>query len=147
MKTFTYRFQVDAPIEQVAAFHRDARVLKKLTPPPLIVQIHQVEPLAEGSIAEFTMWAGPLPIRWRAVHSQVHPGQGFTDRQERGPFQDWVHQHSFTALTPQRTEVSDQVTATPSGHWFWGLVSRLMWLSLPLLFFYRAWQTRRALER
>lgn len=147
MKTFSHRFDVDAPLDQVVAFHKDARVLKQLTPPPVIVQIHQVEPLAEGSIAEFTMWAGPLPIRWQAVHSQVQPGQGFTDTQTRGPFKYWSHQHIFAALTPERTEIIDRVRAIPSNHLLWGLVSRLMWFSLPFLFSYRAWRTRQALTR
>lgn len=55
MKTFTNTFKVNAPIQSVADFHSSTNALKKLTPFPVIVQIHQLEPLAEGSMAEFTM--------------------------------------------------------------------------------------------
>jgi hypothetical protein len=44
-----------------------------------------MEPLAEGSISDFTLWFGPLPIRWTARHSHIDPLHGFTDTQVRGP--------------------------------------------------------------
>lgn len=92
------------------------------------------------------MWLGPLPVRWVAVHTQVDPDQGFTDTQERGPFQSWVHRHSFESIDEETIEVVDDIQAEPSSHLFWGLISRLMWLNLPYLFWYRAWATRRQLE-
>lgn len=77
MPTFTYTFVVNAPLTAVAAFHHDTRILKKLTPPPIFVQIHRYEPLGDGSEAEFTLWFGPLPVRWLAVHLEVGE-HGFT---------------------------------------------------------------------
>jgi len=68
METFTITFQVKTPIQAVAEFHSSTNALKKLTPFPVIVQIHQLEPLGEGSMAEFTMWFGPFPVRWVAQH-------------------------------------------------------------------------------
>ncbi len=49
MPTFDYTFEVPANVEQVAAFHEDARVLQRLT--PAYVKIHRVDPLADGAIA------------------------------------------------------------------------------------------------
>ena len=40
--------------------------------------------MTEGSISEFTLCMGPVPIRWRAIHSDIGP-KGFTDIQEIGP--------------------------------------------------------------
>jgi ligand-binding SRPBCC domain-containing protein len=144
MKRYSHRFQVQAPLARVAEFHRDTRALKHLTPPPLIVRFNELQSMAEGSIADFTMWFGPLPIRWVAVHSGVNPKTGFTDSQVRGPFETWVHRQNFEALDKNSTEIRDEI---PSQHPFWGLVSRMMWLNLPILFTYRAWRTRKALER
>ena len=79
MPVFDYAFTVRAPLARVAEFHRDTRALQRLSPPPMFVQLHRLEPLAEGSVAEFTLWLGPLPLRWRAVHSNVDPLGGFTD--------------------------------------------------------------------
>ncbi len=136
-----HRFTVNAPRTAVSAFHQDSRALRLLTPPPIWVQFHQVEPLAEGSVADFTMWLGPLPVRWTAVHTQVSP-HGFTDTQQRGPFQFWRHQHTFQELNAWSTGVIDEIEAEPGN-----LISRFMWLTLPMLFAYRAWRTKRALQK
>ncbi|MEJ2750906.1 MAG: hypothetical protein P8183_23810, partial [Anaerolineae bacterium] len=125
----------------VSDFHRDSRALRQLTPPPIWVQFHWVEPLAEGAVADFTMWLGLLPVRWTAVHTQVTP-HGFIDTQKRGPFKRWIHQHSFRELDNGKTEVVDEIEAEPGN-----LVSRFMWLTLPVLFAYRGWRTRWALRR
>lgn len=85
MPVFDTSFTVPAPLQKVAEFHRDTRALKRLTPPPVFVQIHSMEPLAEGSRSVFTMWFGPLPLRWTAIHSNVDTMHGFTDTQEKGP--------------------------------------------------------------
>lgn len=146
-RTFTHRFSVRAPLERVIAFHSDTRALKILTPPPVIVQFHQVQPLGEGSVADFTLWLGPLPVRWVAVHTEFQGGHSFVDIQNSGPFKSWRHRHTFKARSDDRTEIFDEVQAEPSRHILWGLVSRLMWLNLGMLFAYRAWITRRHLER
>lgn len=141
MGQYKHRFTVNAPLTVVAEFHRDSRALRLLTPPPVWVQFHSVEPLAEGSVADFTMWLGPLPVRWTAVHTQVTP-HGFSDTQKRGPFRAWQHRHSFRELGDGRTEVMDEVEAEPGN-----LISRFMWLNLPILFAYRGWQTRRVCRK
>ncbi|MFC1878828.1 hypothetical protein ACFLZW_02830 [Chloroflexota bacterium] len=147
MRKYSHRFSVQAPLGAVVEFHQDSRALKLLTPPPLFVTFNKVEPLAEGSVADFTMWLGPLPIHWVATHSGVDPMHGFSDSQTTGPFEVWIHRHSFESLDDNNTEIVDQIQAKPSNHPFWGIVSRIMWLSLPVLFVYRSRQTRRALER
>jgi len=141
MKKYTHKFTVKAPLSAVSEFHRDSRALRMLTPPPMWVQFHQVDPLAEGSVADFTMWLGPLPVRWTAVHTQVTP-QGFEDTQQRGPFKFWRHRHTFQELNLGTTGVVDEIEAEAGN-----LVSRFMWLTLPILFAYRAWRTRRALRK
>ena len=96
--SFTSRFIVPATLEAVARFHADPRALTKLTPPPTVMRVHRMDPLAEGSVSEFTMWVGPIPIRWRAVHSGFKALKGFTDTQELGPMARWIHRHSYRAL-------------------------------------------------
>ncbi len=147
MKHYSHNFLVQAPLVRVAKFHSDTSALKYLTPPPLVVRFNEMQPHAEGSTADFTIWFGPLPVRWIARHSDVNPAAGFTDTQVAGPFETWIHRHSFVALDENCTIIRDTIQAQPSQHPFWGLISRMMWLSLPLLFAYRAWRTRRVLER
>jgi ligand-binding SRPBCC domain-containing protein len=143
---FTAEFAVKAPIEAVAAFHRDTRALKKLSPPPMVVQLHRVDPMAEGSVSEFTMWLGPIPIRWRAIHSQVGP-TGFTDTQDQGPLAFWQHTHHFQSMEDGKTRVQDRVEYCHHPG-IKGLLSRLLFskVGLTALFTYRKWATRRALK-
>jgi len=138
---YEHRFTVEAPLTAVAEFHKDTSALRLLSPPPMVVQFNNVEPLEEGSVADFTMWLGPLPIRWVALHSEVDPLHGFVDTQQSGPFRSWRHQHQFRAVNENRTEVIDTIEAE-----YGSLVSRFMWANLPVLFGYRGWRTRRELE-
>jgi ligand-binding SRPBCC domain-containing protein len=142
MPTFDFRFTVAAPLAAVAEFHQDTAALKKLTPPPIFAQIHQYEPLAEGSVADFTLWFGPLPVPWRAVHTQVEPA-GFTDSQLRGPLKSWQHTHRFAALAPALTEVREHIEYEHARGWR-GLFSRLLFArpGLYLLFTARKFLAR-----
>lgn len=142
MPTFDYRFTVNAPLVAVQRFHRDTRALKRLTPPPAYVQLHEVEPLAEGSVSRFTIWAGPLPLRWKALHRDVSE-HGFTDVQAEGPARKWEHTHTFRPLSDRETEIHEHVEyehhAGPPGVLTRVLLSRL---NLRLMFTYRKLVTR-----
>lgn len=147
MPTFDYAFIVNAPLQAVADFHRDTRALKRLSPPPLFVQLHRVDPLSEGAVAEFTLWFGPIPLRWLAVHSDVSAQHGFTDTQQRGPLKSWRHTHRFEAVDARTTRVREHIEYDyPAG--LPGLLARLLFSppALTFLFAYRRWVTRRALE-
>jgi len=147
MPEFKHSFLVDAPLEKVAAFHRDTRVLKQLTPLPIVARIHRFEPLAEGSRADFTLWFGPFPVRWQAVHSDVGR-HGFTDTQTRGPLKSWQHTHRFTAVGPDQTRVDDRIVYEHDAGWR-GLVSRLLFAPPGLLYLFTARKllTRRGVAR
>ena len=94
--------EVSSPIEEVAALHRNPEILKELTPPWAPVNFHRIDPQAEGSVVEMTLWLGMIPIFWRAKHLNVHPITGFSDIQEIGPFQRWKHQHNFQKLDDKK---------------------------------------------
>ena len=147
MPVFDYRFTVPASLEAVRGFHRDTSALKTLTPPPTIVQLHSIEPMAEGSVSRFTLWVGPLPLRWTAVHRNVSD-HGFTDIQQEGPAAKWEHTHTFTQLDNNQTEIHEHIEYEHK-QGFWGIVTRLLF-STPNLWFmfgYRRWITRRKLAR
>lgn len=146
MPSFSYTFSVNAPLTAVSSFHHDTRVLKMLTPPPIFAQIHHFDPLADGAIAEFTLWFGPLPVRWRAIHSQVSE-TGFTDTQLSGPLQSWQHTHTFTAVSATTTRVHEYIEYSHADGRR-GLLSRLLFnrAGLYLLFTARQFITRWHLE-
>ncbi len=147
MPTFDYKFTIEAPVTAVSHFHHDTRVLKTLTPPPIFAQIHHFDPLADGSIAEFTLWFGPVPVRWKAIHSNVSVN-GFTDTQVSGPLKSWSHTHTFTAVSETVTEIHEHIEYEYQGGWR-GLVNRLMFGKPGLmgLFTARKMITRRQLAK
>lgn len=144
---FQHRFEVEAPVAAVAAFHRQSASMGAITPPPVIVRVHQAPAILNNQDEmAFTLWLGPLPIHWVARIEEVTP-TGFVDRQVQGPFHTWIHRHTFRSLTTDRTEVIDEIEITLADHWLWKVVGWGMYLNLPLLFAYRAWQTKRLVQR
>jgi ligand-binding SRPBCC domain-containing protein len=142
---YRHRFLVRAPLARVSEFHSQSASMAAITPPPILVRIQRAPArLVEGDEMAFTMWLGPLPIRWLARIEDVS-SSGFSDRQLQGPFTEWVHRHTFTAIDEHTTAVSDEVSVRLRRHPFWGLVGLGMWLGLPILFAFRAWKTRRLL--
>ena len=143
---YQHRFLVQAPLSQVAAFHRRAASMAAITPAPIVVWQHRTpEILAEGDEMDFTMWMGFVPVDWVARIEAVS-STGFTDRQLRGPFKEWVHTHIFTAVDEQITEVVDKITLRLCPHPLWWVVGLGMRIGLPVLFAYRAWKTKRILK-
>ena len=142
MPTFDYQFTVRASLGDVSRFHANTIALKRLTPPPVIVQLHDIEPLGEGSISKFTLWLGPFPIRWTAKHRDVGE-RGFTDVQIHGPAKRWEHTHTFTPVSDEITRVTEHIEyehATGRR----GLVTRVLFsrVNLRMLFAYRKLMTR-----
>ncbi len=135
---------MDASLEAVSDFHRDTSALKILSPMPM--QLHRADPMADGSISEFTMWLGPIPIRWRAVHSDVS-ANGFTDTQESGPMAFWAHTHRFESVNENQTHIYEQIEYRhPKGSR--RFFTRLLFgkLGLQILFTYRQLATKYALR-
>jgi len=143
---YRHQFRVNASLARVAEFHNCSASMAEITPPPIIARVHNAPAvLAEGDEMSFTLWLGPLPIHWLARIENVSPS-GFTDRQLRGPFSEWVHRHTYKAVNDQVTDVIDEITLKTRFHPIWGLVGIGMRLGLPILFAYRAWKTKRILR-
>ena len=98
-------------------------------------------------MADFTLWFGPFPIHWVAVHSNVSPN-GFTDTQMSGPLKYWQHTHRFTAVSANKTRIDEHIQyAHAQG--IRGVVSRLLFSKpgLYMLFTARKLLTQRATRR
>jgi len=144
---FNHHFTVKAPLSSVVDFHQKPGSMAAITPPPIRVKFQQSpQVLADGSEMAFTLWLGPLPVRWQARIENL-TSVGFTDRQLKGPFKQWVHEHSFERVDETTTAVIDQIALQLRPNLIWGLVGLGFYIGLPLLFRYRAWKTRRLLER
>lgn len=135
---------IDTSLAAITDFHSDPRALARLTPPPICMQLHRDDrrSLTDGEI-DFTLWFGPLPIRWLARHEPGPTPHSFADSQVKGPLAYWRHEHIFTEVSGG-IELTDRITIAHRRAPL-GLLTRLAFDGLPLriLFAYRHWRTRR----
>lgn len=94
MAAFVKRSRLEAPAEEVFAWHSRAGAFERLSPPwaPARV-VERSGGLENGSRLTLRVPAGPFQLTWVAEHRDVEPGRGFRDVQVRGPFRRWEHEH------------------------------------------------------
>ncbi len=99
MKIFSFRSEQWLPrtIDEVFPFFADARNLEELTPPWLKFDVVTPEPIpmAVGTTIDYRLaWHG-IPLRWTSEIAAWEPPHRFIDRQLRGPYRLWHHEHRF----------------------------------------------------
>lgn len=146
--TYEKRSVFKTTMERMMAFHESPAAFSKLTPPPIFVQMHRDNrtSLTEGEL-EFTLWFGPVPIRWTARHEPGPTATSFADRALKGPMAYWRHEHIFEEVA-DGIALTDRVTLAHKPG-FKGLLTRLTFDGVPLriLFFYRHLRTRFAVSQ
>jgi ligand-binding SRPBCC domain-containing protein len=149
MSFFETSFKVNAPLEQVWAFHDDPIGLTKIMSFPLKVVLNHVErPVQAGSRILMTWWFGPLPIKWNITVREKVPQEFFTDVQPvgEGPFAKWEHTHAFERIDGG-TRVIDRIHYEFPFGALGRLIDKLMGkLIFKLMFAPRAKATRKYLE-
>ena len=78
-------------LQEMKRYRADPRALARLTPPPIFMRVLRDDrrSLTEGEI-EFTLWFGPLPIRWLARHENGPSPDSIADVQLRGRAGRWL---------------------------------------------------------
>jgi ligand-binding SRPBCC domain-containing protein len=104
------RLRLDQPLHSVFAFFAEARNLEQITPPWLRFELREPGPreLGAGTLIDYRLRLHGVPLRWTSRIDEWSPGQGFVDRQLRGPYRVWHHRHSFVA-DGDGTIVGDEV--------------------------------------
>lgn len=138
---------MNTTLEKMIAFHESADAFSKLVPPPMIAQLREDNRTSntEGDL-KFTLWIGPIPIKWHAQHQSGPTETSFADLMVDGPMAYWRHEHIFEAVQ-DGVKLTDRLTlAHKEG--LQGLFTRLMFDGIPLkfLFFYRHLRTKWAVE-
>lgn len=158
MDRFRRSARIDAPLDDVFAFHSEARGLLAVTPGWMDMRVERArgpdgeadpDVLATGAEVELSIRPVGFGPRQRWVSRIVDKGQGegratFRDVMVEGPFPHWVHTHRFEAAngaTVMTDLVEYELPFVP------GPLSSLGRPFLEVLFAYRHRRTRQLLER
>jgi ligand-binding SRPBCC domain-containing protein len=119
VKTSTFESvqEIAVPLATVFPFFADPRNLETITPPWLQFRILtpgaiQMRP---GALIDYRIRIRGIPVRWRTGITVWDPPHRFVDRQIRGPYRLWVHEHTFSEENGA-TKMRDRVEyAVPGG--------------------------------
>ncbi len=96
--TLTRTQWVSATIEEVFSFFENPHNLSKITPSNLGFHILAIHPdtVQEGTQILYRLkWHG-IPYRWQTLIEEWVSEEKFVDVQQRGPYIQWHHTHTFT---------------------------------------------------
>ena len=114
----TFSCTVDAPLDEVFAWHARPGAIVRLMPPWLPVRVTAETASLRDGRAELALPGG---LRWVARHDPAayDPPRRFADELASLPLRaalPWRHIHEFAALTPSATQITDRVvTPLPAG--------------------------------
>jgi ligand-binding SRPBCC domain-containing protein len=97
--TLTSEQWLPRPVSEVFPFFADAGNLDALTPPWLRFEILTPRPIEMkvGARIDYRLRLRCLPVRWQSEITAWQPPHRFVDEQLRGPYRQWIHEHTFTA--------------------------------------------------
>jgi len=114
----TFSCTVDAPLDEVFAWHARPGAIVRLMPPWLPVRVAAETASLRDGRAELALPGG---LGWVARHDPAayDPPRRFADELASLPLRaalPWRHVHEFAALTPSATQITDRVvTPLPAG--------------------------------
>jgi len=119
LRIYQLRTEVRVPgrLQEVFPFFADAGNLELLTPPWLKFEILTPRPIEMrvGALIDYRIWLRIVPMRWRTKITVWEPPYRFVDEQIRGPYRQWIHEHTFEQIG-REVAVRDHVRyAVPGG--------------------------------
>ena len=119
MKTYWLRKNIwlPQPRAKVFEFFANPGNLDRLTPAWLSFAIltPSSNQIKQGALLDYKLRIRGIPIRWQSEIAVWEPPHRFVDRQTKGPYSLWVHEHTFDEYD-NGTRVGDVVEyAVPGG--------------------------------
>lgn len=107
------RSRLPVPIDEAFAWHERPGALERLTPPWERVDIVEHGGVKDGARAVLRLRAGPVAVRWVALHRNYVRNRQFVDEQVEGPFSRWVHLHRFEPDAAAASAITDRIEFAP----------------------------------
>ncbi len=100
MRTYRLHTQLwlPRPRQEIFNFFSDPTNLERITPPWLRFKILTLQPIdmKVGTRLDYRLRLRGIPLRWQSEIAVWEPPDRFIDKQTRGPYTLWVHEHTFT---------------------------------------------------
>ncbi len=119
MKTYHLRKSIwlPKPREKIFEFFANPGNLDRLTPAWLNFSI--LTPagtdMRQGTRLDYRLCLHGLPIRWQSEISVWDPPHRFVDRQTKGPYSLWIHEHTFEERDEGTLVIDNVEYAVPGG--------------------------------
>lgn len=99
MAEFLFETELWLPRPRAEVFHffSDSHNLEDITPPFLKFVVLTPGPIEmrQGTLIDYKLRIRGFPVRWRTLISAWEPPFRFVDEQVRGPYRQWIHEHTF----------------------------------------------------
>lgn len=98
--SLTCELRVPYTRQQVFDFFADAHELERITPKWLKFQVLTPRPIEmqTGALIDYKLRLRGIPIRWKTEISAWQPPFRFVDRQLKGTYRFWNHEHTFKEI-------------------------------------------------
>ena len=88
--------KIPATNKEAFDYHAREGALERLVPPWSILTVTSHEgDIRDGAMSTFKVSFGLIGFKWTAVHFGYLQDRQFQDKMVKGPFQSWIHTHSF----------------------------------------------------
>lgn len=97
MHTLTKETIINRPLKDVFNFFSKAENLNEITPPDMQFQILTPLPIniQKGTLIDYKIKVNGIPFKWKTLISTWEPPYRFVDEQLKGPYNTWIHEHTF----------------------------------------------------
>ncbi|MCW3083386.1 MAG: hypothetical protein JWP12_752 [Bacteroidetes bacterium] len=126
MHTLIKETIINRPIAEVFDFFSKAENLDKITPPDMQLRIISPQPIIiqKGTLIDYKIKVSGIPFKWQTLISEWNPPYRFIDKQLKGPYNTWIHEHTFEERNG-KTYMKDYVQFRSPGFFLEPLINKL----------------------